>query len=77
MTTLALVKLALQLINALVTRANAERERGLGRAEAMANSLQAATAAIAVARRAEAEADAAHRADPTDGAFDLDFMRKD
>lgn len=77
MTTLALVKLALQLINALVTRANAERERGLGRTEAMAASLQAATAAVATARRVELEADATHRADPTDGAFDLEFMRKD
>ena len=75
MSVLALVRLVLQLVNALVARANAERERGLGRSEAMAAALTRATASIREARAIEAQAEAAHRADPTDAAFDRDFRR--
>lgn len=74
---LALAKLALDLINAVVSHIDAERERerGLGRTEAVAAGLQKATASIATARQVEAEAEEAHRADPTDAAFDPEFRR--
>ncbi|MCJ2050884.1 hypothetical protein [Methylobacterium sp. J-070] len=77
MTILALVRLALQLVTALVARANAERERGLGRTEAMAAALTQASESVRVARAVEAQAEAAHRADRTDAAFDPDFRRPD
>ena len=72
---LALAKLALELINAVVSHINAERERGLGRTEAVAAGLQKATASIATVRQVEAEAEAAHRADATDAAFAPEFRR--
>ena len=77
MSVLALVRLTLQLVTALVERANAERERGLGRSEALAAALNHAAAATRLARAVEEEARAAHRADRTDAAFDPDFRRPD
>ncbi len=77
MSGLALVRLVLQLVTALVARAHAERERGLGRSEALAAALVRATAATRLARDVEAQAEAAHRADPTDAASDTTFRRPD
>ncbi|GJD97733.1 hypothetical protein [Methylobacterium iners] len=77
MSVLALIKAVVQLLGLVMGRANAERERGLGRTEAIVASLEQTVVAIRTAREVEAQAEATHRADPTDGAFDLEFMRKD
>lgn len=49
--------------------------RAAGRAEAVAESKAASLDAVAKARAVEVAADRAHAADPTDAAFDQDFMR--
>ena len=77
MSWLALLPKALQLLTRVVSWAQAERERGAGRAEAMSAGLDKALASIRTARAVEAEAEAAHRADPSDGAFDPEFQRRD
>lgn len=77
MSVVALVKALVQLLGLVMSRANAERERGLGRTEAIAAGLQQTVATIRTAREVEAQAETAHRADPTDAAFDLEFMRRD
>ena len=74
---LKILPTVLSIINRLLSYARDRRMLKAGKTEAIAEQLDRLSATVSQAKATEAAAEAAHAADPTDGAFDQDFFRKD
>ena len=71
----AIISRTLQLVTFLTSMMHDREQQGIGRTQALAEALQEAHKALALADAAQIQADQAHAKDPTDNAFDRDFMR--
>jgi len=67
----------LRLINSLRAAADAAEQRGIGRDQAVKESLENGARLVTEANEARAEAERRHANDPSDAAFDPEFMRKE